>query len=145
MPHKVILNAWQTKVGLPNGLVYDNASSSTSAVAVVLTDEQFSKLASDVFTKNVLATDGNSRPLLLDGGPYGVSSAVGVAVSAPSAKTSGTAVATTPPTQTSPYGYTTSAQAAAIVTQLNDVQVDVASLYTALNALITSLTNGGVI
>ena len=50
------------------------------------------------------------------------------------------AVATTSPTNSSPYGYTTSAQAAAIVTNLNAVIADVAGIKAALIAMGLPLT-----
>ena len=48
-------------------------------------------------------------------------------------------VATTGPTTETPYGYTTSAQAAAIVTNINALVADVASIRTALNDLLVQV------
>ena len=48
------------------------------------------------------------------------------------------AVATTAPTNTTPYGYTTSAQAAAIVTAVNALVVDVAALVAYIGTIHTA-------
>ena len=133
MPRKVQVNTGFTNVALPTGLSYNAGDT------VVLTDEQASKLLDTIFTQNVLASDSVSRPVLIDLGAYGTVYQTGTqtARTAPAALTGQTPVATTAPTTTTPYGYTTSAQATAIYTQINAIQVDVA----ALRAEIVAITN----
>lgn len=55
------------------------------------------------------------------------------------------AVATTAPTNTTPYGYSTSAQALAIITQGNANRTDIEALITELDALQTKLTTAGIL
>ena len=57
----------------------------------------------------------------------------------------GVDVVTTAPTTSTPYGYTTSAQAAAIVTELNATVADVAALVMAFDALVTLLVDAGIL
>lgn len=59
--------------------------------------------------------------------------------------TVGIAVVTTAPTQTTPYGYTTSAQAAAVVTNVNALRADVLALTTLCNELRAALVEKGLI
>lgn len=54
-------------------------------------------------------------------------------------------VATTAPTNTTPYGYAGSAQAAAILTQINALVTDVAAIIVELDALQTKLTTAGIL
>lgn len=54
-------------------------------------------------------------------------------------------VATTAPTNTTPYGYSTSAQALAIITQGNALVTDVAGLITWADALQAKLTTAGIL
>jgi hypothetical protein len=57
----------------------------------------------------------------------------------------GIAVATTGATTSSPGGYTTTAQANAIVAELNAATVDIATLITWADALQTKLTTAGIL
>jgi hypothetical protein len=59
--------------------------------------------------------------------------------------TTGAAVAATGSTNSSPYGYTTSAQADAIVTNVNTLRVDVLALATLVNQLRSELVTLGLI
>ena len=122
MPRKVTINTGFTNVELPNGLLYSAGS------VVILNDDDASKLAGDVFTKTFVASDGVSRPMLVDGGYYGTWPGKGVFP----AVTSAGPITSTTATQSTPYGYATLAQANAIVTQINALIVDVAAIRTAL-------------
>lgn len=55
------------------------------------------------------------------------------------------AVGTTGATNSSPYGYTTSTQADAIVTTLNALVADVAQLRKVLNSVIDDLQSAGMV
>ena len=55
------------------------------------------------------------------------------------------AVATTAPTNSSPYGFTTSAQPAAIVTAVNALEADVEALRQLLKTLVTALAAVGTV
>ena len=59
-------------------------------------------------------------------------------------KTVGAAVATTAATNSTPYGYTTAAQADDIVTRLNQAIVDIGALETLVNRLRTEIVNKGI-
>ena len=54
-------------------------------------------------------------------------------------------VATTTATNTTPWGYSTQAQANAIVTEINALVTDVATLITWADALQTKLTTAGIL
>ena len=54
-------------------------------------------------------------------------------------------IATTSPTNSSPYGYTTSAQAAAIVTAINELAADVVNLKQVLTQVILDLQGYGLL
>ena len=133
MPIAVTIAAGHYNVELPNGLFYNatNASGGANGPTVYLSDDQGARLntasagiasAVEVGT-GAVTSQGTAPPTL--------------------AAITSTAVATTAPTQTSPYGYTTSAQAAAIVTAVNALVTDVTNLRTELAAEIAALTVSG--
>lgn len=131
MPHKVTVQSGQQNVALPNGLSYKAAD------VVVLTDEQFSKLSDDIF----VAT-------LTDNGPYGTvvgNGAISVQAAhvANAAAATSVAVATTTATNTTPWGYSTQAQANAVVTSINELVVDVAAIIAKINAELAALEVAG--
>ena len=131
MPRKVTVNPGFSNVQLPNGLFYNGGD------VVVLTDEQGSKLLDTVFTKQVVASDGVSRAVLYDNGPYGVPGS-GVAA------TSVTGVTGITATGVGAYsggtaGYNSATQATAIVTAVNALVQDVTNIRTVLNAEIAAL------
>lgn len=115
--------------------------------------------ANPAIRQGVAPTNGqvpvyNSTTKYWDGGVNAIGLTVPqahqAATGAPSAA-SGAAVATTGSSQTTPYGYTTSAQADAIVTALNHATADIAALVielgtltTAFNLLLTHLATAGI-
>ena len=140
MPRKVTVNTGFTNVGLPNGLYYNAGD------VVILTDEQSAKLLDTVFTKTVVNSAGNALPVLIDGGAYGTVFQTGTqtARTAPAAITS-TAVSTTAPTNTTPYGYATSAQASAIITAINALVTDVTNIRAEIVALTNALISAAIL
>lgn len=156
MSHKVTVNF--NDVELPNGFYY-NATN-----AVVLTDDQFALINPAAFVTTIAGNGINgvatnsSATLLTDNGVQGPSglqvttqgAAVTLTSVAPSALTSSqsatSSVATTSPTNSSPYGYASSAQAAAIITlanalqvSYNALQVDVAALKVVIAELVVDV------
>lgn len=72
--------------------------------------------------------------------------AITVPQAAPSEVTaSSAALATTAPTQTTPWGFSTQAQGQAIITQGNANRTDIAALIVELDALQTKLTTAGIL
>jgi len=134
MAHKVQINVVQPGtdgVELPDGFTY------LVGATPVLTDEQFSLLNPNVFTDGTLTDLGEL-------GPSGDAvTTQGNAVTLTSAQSATAAVATTAPTTTTPYGFTTSAQAAALITLVNALQVSYNALQVDVAALNTALSGAG--
>ncbi len=133
MPRKVTVNTGFSNVQLPNGLFY------TANDSVVLTDEQAGKLLGNVFSKQVVASDGVARPILLDNGAFGTPATSIAANVAANATVTYTKPATTGSTTSTPYGYTSSTQADAIVAAVRALIDDVAAIRTTLNAEIAAI------
>jgi hypothetical protein len=118
-------------VELPDGITYQVGATPT------LTDEQFSQLGPNIFTDGTLVDLGEI------GGGSGAVTLQGAAVTLTSATNATAAVITTAPTNTSPYGYATSAQALALITLVNSLQITVNALVVDVAALNTNLSGTG--
>ena len=145
MPRKVTVNTGFTNVGLPNGLAYNAGD------VVVLTDEQSAKLLDTVFSKTVVASDGVSRPVLVDNGAYGTVYQTGTqtAMTSPAALTSSQYSTTNAATQTSSYVQadvqTIATLANALKVSYNAAQVDIAALRAKLVLIETALLNAAIV
>jgi hypothetical protein len=129
MPRSVSIAAGNYNVELGNGVAYSATYATTTAgPTVILTDEEFAK--------TVVGT------AIVDNGNVGTS-VVTVQAANTANPAAATAVTTTAVTSTTPYGYATSAQATALVTGVNALLVDVASVRTALDNLLAALQVAG--
>ena len=131
MPHKVLVNV--DGVDLPNGLTY------TTGQSVVLTDPQFAQLGPAVFTDGTLTDQG------AQGG--GAVSAQAADVANVGALTSSQNATANAATQTGAYVQADVQSIAALANALkvsyNAAQVDIATLRTALNTLLTNMRVSG--